>query len=92
MRSPHSSTRPRRAYAYQWSENGQPIAAATTTTFAASQPGSYTCTVTATNAAGSTSQTSAALVISTLKLTKVKLNKRKGTAIIYSPRFRDPAP
>jgi len=72
------------SFAYQWSENGQPIAAATTTTFAASQPGSYTCTVTTTNAAGSASQTSAALVISTLKLTKVKLNKRKGTATILA--------
>ncbi len=72
------------SFAYQWLSDGQPIAGATAASFIASQPGSYTCQVTATNAAGSASQTSAAFVISTLKLTKVKLNKRKGTATIFA--------
>lgn len=44
-----------RTYAYQWSVNGAPIAGATAPTLAATTPGAYACTVTATNQAGSTS-------------------------------------
>ena len=45
------------SFTYQWKRNGSDIA--TGATFTPSQAGDYTCTVTATNQAGSTSQTSA---------------------------------
>ena len=44
--------------AYQWTIGGAPIAGATTSSVLVSSPGEYRCEVTATNAAGSTSQTS----------------------------------
>ena len=44
--------------AYQWTIGGAPIAGATTRSLLVSSPGEYRCEVTATNAAGSTSQTS----------------------------------
>jgi DNA-binding beta-propeller fold protein YncE len=47
-------------FAYQWSLDGADIAGATSAFYTAEAPGSYTCRVTATNAAGSTAQTSAA--------------------------------
>lgn len=46
------------SFAYQWTRNGSNIA--TGITFTPTAAGDYTCTVTATNQAGSTSQTSAA--------------------------------
>ena len=45
--------------ALQWSWDGQPIPGATAGSFRAVIPGAYRCTATASNAAGSTSQTSA---------------------------------
>jgi hypothetical protein len=50
-------------FAYSWSENGTPIAGASTSSITASTPGSYSCTVTASNQAGSTAQSSAAVTI-----------------------------
>jgi hypothetical protein len=50
------------AYAYQWQLNGTNIAGAQSSTFKLSGEGSFTCVVTATNAAGSATQTSAAAV------------------------------
>ncbi len=50
-------------FAYSWSENGTPIAGASTSSITASTPGSYSCTVTASNQAGSTPQSSAAVTI-----------------------------
>ncbi|HEX3359706.1 MAG TPA: CARDB domain-containing protein, partial [Solirubrobacterales bacterium] len=47
------------SYGYQWSKDGQSIAGAAGTTLNATASGSYTCTVTATNQFGSTSQASA---------------------------------
>jgi DNA-binding beta-propeller fold protein YncE len=43
-----------------WSRNGKPISGATTNSITASSAGTYTCTVTATNQAGSTKNTSTA--------------------------------
>jgi hypothetical protein len=64
----------------QWLKDGQPIAGATSTTLKAGAVGNYTCQSTATNHAGSTSQTSTPVGI--FKLGKVKLNKKKGTATV----------
>ncbi|HET6867791.1 MAG TPA: PQQ-binding-like beta-propeller repeat protein [Solirubrobacteraceae bacterium] len=48
-----------RSFAYQWTLGGVPIAGATANSVIVSSPGDYRCAVTATNAAGSTTQTSA---------------------------------
>src|SRR5262249_22228905 len=53
-----------RSFAYQWTVGGAPIAGATASSVIASSPGDYRCAVTATNAAGSTTQTSAPTTIS----------------------------
>jgi hypothetical protein len=45
-------------FAYQWSLNGTPLAAATASTLRTDTAGDYRCVVTATNQAGSTTQTS----------------------------------
>jgi PKD domain len=47
-------------FAYQWYMNGASISGATATTFTPTAVGKYTCQVTASNQAGSTSQTSTA--------------------------------
>jgi DNA-binding beta-propeller fold protein YncE len=64
----------------QWLQNGQAVAGATATTLKAGSVGSYSCQGTATNQAGSASQTSAPVAI--FKLGKVTLNKKKGTATL----------
>lgn len=61
-------------YSYQWSENGKPITGAVASTFTAKGAGSYTCTVTGTNQAGTASQSSGALKE---HAAKVKLTTRK---------------
>lgn len=66
-----------RSFAYQWILNGAAIAGATGSTLTATSPGSYTCTVTASNQTGSTAQTSAAL---TEKAAKLKLTITPRTA------------
>jgi hypothetical protein len=48
------------SFAYQWSLDGATIAGATASLHTASAPGEYRCTVAASNAAGTSSQTSAA--------------------------------
>ncbi len=63
-----------RTYAYQWSLNGTPIAGATAPTLAAAKAGSYACSVTAANQAGSAGQTSAPINV---KAAKVKLTTKK---------------
>ena len=63
-----------RTFAYQWSLNGKAVAGATAATFTAKSGGSYTCAVTATNQAGSASQTSGAL---SEKAAKVKLTTKR---------------
>jgi hypothetical protein len=57
-----------RSYAYQWSRNGAAIVGATATSYKATQPGSYACSVIAANAGGSTTQTSALLPVKAAKL------------------------
>jgi hypothetical protein len=52
------------SFAYQWTVNGAPIAGATTSSVLVSSPSEYQCEVIATNAAGSTTQTSAPTTIS----------------------------
>src|SRR5215210_2222746 len=49
------------SYSYQWRLNGTDIAGATSANYTPTTPGSYTCRVTASNRAGSTSQMSAAV-------------------------------
>ncbi len=51
-------------FSYQWTKDGAPITGATASSVRANEPGAYRCEVTATNAAGSTSQTSAPTPIS----------------------------
>ena len=46
------------SFSFSWSVDGKPVAGATTASIVASSPGSYVCRVTATNHAGSTTQTS----------------------------------
>jgi DNA-binding beta-propeller fold protein YncE len=48
-----------RSFAYAWSRDGAPVAGAATSSLTASAPGAYRCQVTATNQAGSATQTSA---------------------------------
>ena len=52
-----------RSFAYQWTVGGVPLAGATSSSVIVSSPGEYRCLVTATNAAGSTTQTSAPTTI-----------------------------
>lgn len=53
-----------RSLAYQWTVGGAPIPGATTSSVLVSSPGEYRCAQTASNAAGSTTQTSAPVTIS----------------------------
>lgn len=58
-------------FAYQWQRNGVNVAGATAATYTPTSTGSYTCRVTATNAAGTGTQTSAAHAIATLSAVKI---------------------
>jgi hypothetical protein len=62
--------------AYQWTVGGAPIAGATTSTLFVSSPGSYECELIASNAAGSTTQTSAPATISAAKLPPPVLGRK----------------
>ena len=74
-----------RSFTYQWARNGKDVAGANSSSFTASAGGSYTCRVTATNQAGSTSQTSAPHAVGppNTKITKAKISQRK-----HKARFR----
>jgi hypothetical protein len=50
-------------FAFQWSRDGVDLSGATTSSLTADEPGSYRCTVTASNFAGSSSQTSEPRVV-----------------------------
>lgn len=67
--------------AFQWSKDGADIPGATSASFTASAVGAYRCTETATNFAGSASQTSGSS-IAVFSIGKPKLNKKKGTATL----------
>jgi DNA-binding beta-propeller fold protein YncE len=75
-------------YSYQWNRGANPIAGATAPTYTADARGTYTCTVSAENAAGTTAQTSAPVSVGDqsppgeLSLSKARLDKRKGTATV----------
>jgi len=73
------------AYAYQWSKGGQPVSGAVAATFTPTKAGSYACQVAATNASGASSQASAAfkVIVAKARVKKVKLNMRKGTALLF---------
>lgn len=68
-----------RTFTYQWTRNGAPVAGATAPTFSATTPGSYGCTVTATNQAGAAAQTSAAAKVTASKI-KLTLKKKVSAA------------
>lgn len=66
--APHS-------FAYSWTRNGTLISGAASSTISARRGGEYACRVTATNEAGSASQTSPAhAVLSAAKITKAKIS------------------
>jgi hypothetical protein len=77
-----------RTLSHSWKRDGSPVVGATSSQLEAQATGKYTCAVTAANAAGSTTQTSAAHAVSeavtprdnNFKLGKAKLNKKRGTA------------
>ena len=72
------------SFAYQWQLNGSPIIA-TGPTFTPNLAGDYTCTVTATNQAGSTSQTS-----SVKKVTQVPHRARRCPCVDRAQEQRRP--
>ncbi|HEX5608493.1 MAG TPA: hypothetical protein VFX45_00200 [Solirubrobacterales bacterium] len=79
-------------FAYEWLRNGVPIPGATEQAVLVTEPGTYTCSVTATNFAGSTTQTGVGFTATPgptppkakprLELVKVTSNRRKGTATL----------
>ena len=66
-------------YAYQWSLGGAPLTGAIAPTLTATAPGSYTCTVTAANQAGSGAASSAAVTVKAAKF-KLLLKTKKPKA------------
>lgn len=70
-----------RNFAYQWTRNGQPLAAGGSA-LAATELGRYACQATATNAAGAATQTSTAASVGGIQLGKLKLNRRNGSATL----------
>lgn len=76
-----------RSFAYQWSRNGTAISGATASSLTAKSAGKYTCAVTATNQAGSASQTSAAAKVNAAKAkltTKKKVTVKAGGTATFS--------
>lgn len=66
--------------AYQWTRDGAEVAGATDSSYTAYAPGDYRCRVTATNAAGSTSQTSDPHTVPSppeTMLTQAKVNRSR---------------
>jgi DNA-binding beta-propeller fold protein YncE len=59
-----------RSFSYQWQLDGNDISGATASTYTFTEPGDYTCRVTASNHAGSASQTSAPVTVTLLSVAK----------------------
>lgn len=74
-----------RSFAYSWSRNGVDIAGASESSFAPSAVGSYTCTVTGSNDAGSTAQTSSPTDIEIAALRKYAIRPRSFQAAAGGP-------
>ncbi len=73
-RAPHTLS-------FEWLRNGNPVSNAATSSYPATEVGTYACRVTAANAAGSTSRDSAPVVISAgFKLGEPRIDHRNGTA------------
>jgi hypothetical protein len=80
------------SFSYRWTVNGVPLGGAEEKTLTPSGTGSFACTVTATNPAGSTSiyagtfnvQSAPAPAAPTIWVAKLKLDKRHGTATIFA--------
>jgi len=72
------------SFSYQWYRNGKAEAGATSSSFTANKVGTYGCTVTATNYAGSDTEYSAVdfSVNATVGFKKVTFNRKKGTATL----------
>ncbi|MDX6622667.1 MAG: hypothetical protein QOE75_599 [Solirubrobacterales bacterium] len=68
-----------RTYAYQWTRGGAPLSGAVGSALTATSPGSYACTITATNQAGSAASTSAAVTVKAAKF-KLLLKTKKAKA------------
>ena len=78
--------------AYQWTRNGAAIGGATAATLAVKSPGSYACTVTATNQAGVAAQTSAAAKVKAAKVklvVKKKVKARPGQVVAFKVRAKN---
>ena len=79
-----------RSFTYQWSVGGKDITGATTNSYTATAPGSYSCHVTATNAAGNASQASASFTVNSFtvnspkppkpQITKARISSKHHTA------------
>ncbi len=72
---------------YQWTLGGTPIAGATTNSVLAQTPGDYRCEDIATNAAGSTTQTSTPMTIAAGKLPPPLLGRKVNAARINGKVF-----
>ncbi len=72
-------------FSFQWNQGSSQLPGATSTSLKAAAIDDYTCTVTATNAAGSAVQTSRTFGV--FKIGKPKFNRRKGTAklVVWAP-------
>ena len=73
--------------AYQWSRDGNDLPGAETNSITADPEGSYRCRVTATNAAGATSQTSSAHAIDTTPPETTINSGPSGTTADNDPSF-----
>ncbi|HEU4943826.1 MAG TPA: hypothetical protein VFT10_01550 [Solirubrobacterales bacterium] len=72
------------SFSYQWLRNLKPISGETSPTIVANKVGTYTCEVTASNAAGSDREPSPIefSVNATVRFKKVTFNRKKGTATL----------
>lgn len=72
------------SFSYQWYRNGKAVAGATSATFLAEKVGTYSCTVTATNFAGSDEKLNGIdfSINATVAFRKVTYNRKKGTATL----------